>query len=424
MSRGILLYIDPGTGAMLFTTLIGVVTTLSFVLRKWFIKLKFILTRGKVDKVESANKLPIVIFSDDKRYWIVFKSICDELEKRQQECYYWTSSADDPGLEQKYSYIKTSFIGDGNKAFAKLNIMNAYICLSTTPGLDVYQWRRSKDVDYYVHTSHAVSGYTNYRMFGLDFYDAVLLTGEYQEKEIRTLEKLRNIPSKELYVVGSTYMDELDKKAKNEGKAQKTADHDRTVLLAPSWGASSILNKFGVEFLQALKDTGYNIIVRPHPQSKTSEKDLLEKLEKEFPNSEKWHWNYDNENFDALAQSDIMITDYSGVIFDYTFVFDGPVIYTDTELDMSPYDSCWVDFTLWRVEMLPLLGHRLGKEDIPRIKQVIDDTICDVKNREGREKGRREAWMYRGHSAERTADYLIEKLATLQKGDTDAENAV
>ncbi len=416
MTKGILLYIDPGTGAMLFTTLIGLITTGAFVLRKAFIKLKFLLSAGKIETGSVSEKLPIIIFSDSKRYWIVFKAICDELERRGQECYYWTISEDDEALNEHYEYIHCSFIGDGNKAYAKLNMANAYICLSTTPGLDVYQWRRSKNVDYYVHTSHAVSGYTNYRMFGLDFFDAVLLTGEFQENEIRTLEKVRNLPEKELYIVGSTYMDHYDNRYKSEGAIHKK-DGETTVLLAPSWGQGSILNKFGVEFLEALKNTGYNIIVRPHPQSKTSEKELLDRLERSFPNSEKWQWNYDTENFDALRQSDIMITDYSGVIFDYTFVFDGPVIYTDVELDVSPYDTWWVDFTLWREQVLPMLGHRLGKEDVSRIKEVIDETIHDVKNREGREKARQEAWMYRGDAAVRTADYLINKLNSMQESE-------
>ena len=139
------------------------------------------------------------------------------------------------------------------------------------------------------------------------------------------------------------------------------------------------------------------------------------RLEKKFPNSESWHWNYDNENFEALKQSNIMITDYSGVIFDYTFVFDGPVIYTDIDMDYSPYDSWWLDYTLWRVEVLPVLGHRLGKEDVPKIKEVIDTTINDAKNKAGREKARNEAWMYRGESAVKTVDFLLSKLDSLDE---------
>ena len=195
------LYIDPGTGSMLFSILIGVVSTLVFLGRKVFLKLKFILSGGKSEKINN-EKLPYVIFSDHKRYWNVFKPVCDEFEKRSIPLVYWTASPDDPLLEIPYNHVKTEFIGQGNKAFARLNMMNAGIVLSTTPGLDVYQWKRSKNVNYYVHIFHTVGDPVTYRMFGLDFYDSVLLTGEYQTEQLRKIEELRNLKPKELPIIG------------------------------------------------------------------------------------------------------------------------------------------------------------------------------------------------------------------------------
>lgn len=182
-----LLYIDPGTGSMLFTIVIGLISTLIFAFKDKILKLKFLFSGGKVEKA-SKNKLPYVIFTDSKRYWNLFKPICDEFEKRQLECYYYTASPDDPALEVPYSHVKCQFIGEGNKAYAKMNMLNASICLSTTPGLDVLQWKRSKETDYYVHVFHGVDEGTGYRMFGMDLFDAVLLTGAFQERYIRILE--------------------------------------------------------------------------------------------------------------------------------------------------------------------------------------------------------------------------------------------
>ena len=68
----ILLYIDPGTGSMLFAILIGIIGTLNYLLKNGLVKLRFILSSGK--KVETnTDKLPFVIFSDDKRYWNIFE---------------------------------------------------------------------------------------------------------------------------------------------------------------------------------------------------------------------------------------------------------------------------------------------------------------------------------------------------------------
>ena len=41
------LYIDPGTGSMLFAILIGIIGALNFALRGWIIKLRFLLSGGE-----------------------------------------------------------------------------------------------------------------------------------------------------------------------------------------------------------------------------------------------------------------------------------------------------------------------------------------------------------------------------------------
>lgn len=143
-------YIDPGTGSMLFAILIGIIGAVTYMLKSWLLKLRFVLSGGK--KVDTgAKKIPLVIFSDDKRYWSVFRPVCRELDKKGIDTVYMTASPDDPALENDLPHIHAQFIEEGNKAFAKLNFLNASVVLATTPGLDVYQWKRSKQVDYYVH---------------------------------------------------------------------------------------------------------------------------------------------------------------------------------------------------------------------------------------------------------------------------------
>ncbi len=407
MGNRILLYIDPGTGAMLFTVIIGIVTTLMFAVQKLWIKMKFVISGGRAANT-SADKMGIVIFSDSKRYWNIFRLICDEFEARKTKLTYWTASPDDPALHEKYEYVDCKFIGEGNRAFARLNAMSADICLSTTPGLDVYQWKRSENVSWYVHVPHEIGEITGYRMFGIDYYDAVLLNGEFQEKDIRRLEELRGLKAKELLVTGALCMDALADRLRKTEKADM--HHDIiTVLVAPGWGDNSILNHYGKRFLKCLKSTGYNIIIRPHPQSKISDPELLEGLQKEFPDGEKWKWNFDNDNFDALSQADVLVSDFSGVIFDFALIFGRPVIYANTHWDRAPYDSCWLEAEPWRIRILPELGVELKEKDFDNIKEVIDNVLHNEDFERGRAAVRNTAWKYPGESAGRITDYLLEK---------------
>ena len=405
-------YIDPGTGSMLFTILIGILGALRYIFKSWFVKLRFFLSGGRKTK-DDGDKLPLVIFSEGKQYWNFFNPVCKELEARGVKTVYMTASEEDPALKNEYKHIKTEFIGAGNKAFAKLNFLNADIVLATTPGLDVYQWKRSREVKNYIHMFHAAGDVTLYRMFGIDYYDSLLISGDYQEKQIRDLEVLRNLPAKEIVKVGIPYMDEMLLRFKNAPAVSKK-DDKFTVLLAPSWGPSAILSKYGKKIIDVLLATGYHVIVRPHPQSFTSEKDLMESLMKEYPNSEQLEWNRDADNFEVLKRSDILISDFSGVIFDFALVYDKPVIYADTSFDDSVYDAWWLDSKLWTFEILPHLGIQLNNENMGNLKELIDKCITEEKYAEGRKKAIAETWAYQGEGAKRVVDFIVKKQEELK----------
>lgn len=401
-------YIDPGTGSMLFTILIGVLGAAFYSARMLFIKLRYRLGGGKVEELD--KKIPLVIFSDGKQYWKVFAPICKELSARGQEVVYYTMSEDDPALSANLPGMTAEFIGEDNRAFTKLNFLKANVVFSTTPGLDVYQWKRSKDVDFYVHIPHAPNDITLYRMFGIDYYDAILLSGDYQVKQIRQMEAKRELPAKDVVTVGIPYMDDMAARLESVGEAES---HERTVLLAPSWGDSALFGVYGGKIIEKLLETGYHVIVRPHPQSFKSEKELMDKLMEKFPNSEKLEWNRDSDNFEVLRRSDILISDFSGVTFDFSLIYDKPVIYTTPNFDLGPYDAWWMEEPLWTTTILPHIGAELTEDKMDSLKELIDTCIEDPRYAEGRKKAKAETWVNAGAGAKKVADYLQEKLATL-----------
>ena len=128
-----------------------------------------------------------------------------------------------------------------------------------------------------------------------------------------------------------------------------------------------------------------------------------------YPDNDKFSWNRDNDNFEALRQSDILISDFSGVIFDYTLVFDKPVIYTDTKIDMSPFDAFWLNETPWTLKILPELGLKLTDDNFVNMKYIIDKCIDDPSYAAGRDKARAETWANMGEGAKRSVDFILEK---------------
>lgn len=398
-----LLYIDPGTGSMLFSIVIGLVTMLYFVGKAAIIKLKFIISGGK--SAGDHHRYPLVIYSEGKRYWNIFLPILNALEQRGMDTVFLTSSQDDPFFSQKYEHVKGEFIGEGNKAFTRLNFLEADVCLMTTPGLDVYQLKRSKGVKHYAHILHAVDDATSYRLFGLDYFDSVLLSGEYQKEHIRLLEKQRGIKEKELVVVGCPYLDILQEKAKD--LLQKKSDQF-TVLVAPSWGASGILSRYGASLLDQLVATDFSIIVRPHPQSRQSEKEILEALERRYKDTPNLQWDHAVENLGSLSRADIMISDFSGVIFDYAFLFNRPFLYVNASFDPRPYDAYDVPEQPWKFRILPQIGVELKEEEFFRIREVLLETVGNQTLRENRNAAKAKAWQNQGESGDRVADFLMQ----------------
>ena len=367
------LYIDPGTGSMLFAVLMGVMTTLIFAAQGVMVKLKSkVGTKGvKAD----SKKEKLVIFSDHKRYDNVFIPILDELENRKIKTSFLTMSNDDPVLSKNYEYIKSEFIGEGNVAFAKLNLLNAKVVLSTTPGLNVYQWKKSKNVDKYIHIYHDIAGGLSYRMFGIDFYDTIFTVSELQNENIREIEHKRHLKEKELITVGCTYIDELIKKYESTPRVKNDVP---VVLIAPSWGAESLLVKYGDKIIDNVLNTGYKVVVRPHPQSWISDIDVINNLKNKY--GDKIEFNKDNDNFDILNKSDFMISDFSSVMLDYAFVFDKPYMYylTESGRNYDMYDACTLDDPKKHDIAKLNCGIELTDSNIDKIKDYLNTNNPEI----------------------------------------------
>ena len=146
--------------------------------------------------------------------------------------------------------------------------------------------------------------FTKLLMQGTKKYSNIELLKLIEEKEI---EQKRNLPAKELRVVGSSYLDFCMGRL-----PQRIGSDNFSILIAPSWGAHSLLAKFGEKLLDELvNNTSYDIVVRPHPQSMLVEKDLVENLQRKYIDCARLKWDFSADNMQVMANSDILISDFS-----------------------------------------------------------------------------------------------------------------
>ena len=135
----------------------------------------------------------------------------------------------------------------------------------------------------------------------------------------------------------------------------------------------------------------------------------FDELMSKYPESERLSWNRDNDNYEVLKRSDIMISDFSGVIFDFALVFDKPVIYTDPNFDKGPYDAWWIDEPLWTFDALQRFGKKLTEDNLSNLPSIINECLNDPKYAIAQHQIKDETWACRGEGAARIVDYIMDK---------------
>ena len=366
-------YLDPGTGSVLIYVLFGLVTATVFSLKTIVHKACIVapgMLHRKTLRTESAE---IIFYSEGAQYWLVFSPIIKALCDKGVQCTYLTSDTSDVGLEYESKLCTTSYIGNGMKAYAHVNSLSAKIVVMTTPQLDVFELQRSKKVRHYAHVMHAPTDALFYKKYAFDAFDSVFCSGPHQIKHIRALEQLRGLPKKELFRTGLTYYDamlEMMADMSTEPSAKKT------VFVASTWGPNSMFTKYGIDFMRKLAGMPLQFIIRPHPQMRQSQRSLyadLENLAEEYGNIA-----LDNRRSPtgSLLSADVMISDISGVIFDYAFLLQRPMIIVDTDVGRAGFEAEDIDEDAWEIDARTKVGTVVPGEKLDQLDAILRGIVA------------------------------------------------
>ncbi len=365
-------YLDPGTGSMLLSVVVGLVSSAYFLIRRLpsLLRAFFFRLSGKKDDLKGNG---IVFYSEGKSYWSTFRPVLEALNRKGVDVTFLTSDEKDPvftsGLTE--GHVKARFIGKGNTAYTALGFLEADLFVLTTPGIDVLQIKRSAGVKKYIHIVHAVGDIHTYKFFSFDYYDAVFCAAPGQAKSLRALEEIRKTKKKDLPLLGCAYLDGLVERRKKEGDALE----EKTVLVAPTWGKNGLLTKTGSAVPLLLAKAGFHVILRPHPQSFVSDKPLMEKVIADISGNDAIELDRNPDNFTSLSRAAVMVSDISGVIFDYAFVFLRPVVAVGAGPVKDGFEAWEIPHAAWEQEILPKLGERVLEADektlIETVKRVM-----------------------------------------------------
>lgn len=377
----VLAYLDPGSGSALVGTVIALAGAALYSLKS--LLYHFLRKPSPEEQQAQENEdVGLAIFSEGKNYWGTFQEIIEELISRKVHFSYYTMDLHDPALVIDSPYMRSKLF-DKNKAasFHKLANIKAKTLLATTPNIGTagYPLARPKQVAEMVHVFHAFADISAYHIGSLDNYDTVLAVGPQQEKPIREVEKARMLKPKKIVPMGLPYFDALYHKKVNKKDNKDTNSEASTtvptILIGPSWGAKGLLVEYGTGFICLLADAGFNVIVRPHPQSYIAEVKFIEHCMDETAKYKNVVWDAETIGTKSMLASDLLISDTSSIRFDYAFLYEKPVITLDIPHEKQlEYEGQYME-EIWTDTAAKRLGRVLGHGDIENIVTIVRDVL-------------------------------------------------
>jgi YidC/Oxa1 family membrane protein insertase len=301
------------------------------------------------------KKLPrewrkIVIYSESGQDWHQFSGLVGELNQNLgcKTCYV-TSDKSDPGLSYVHENFLAIYLPEGLFRTIFFQVNQSDIFVLTVMDLGNLQLKRSLHPVHYVYLFHSMgSTHMVDNEDSFDHYDSLFCAGPHQVAEIRKREEIKGLPAKHLFDYGHPRLEEVIEL----GRAYRKEKHDgdpRTVLIAPTWGETSIFNTCGKELIGVLLDAGYHVIMRPHYQSKRKTPRLIAALRDNYAAHERFEYIDRMDETDSILRSDILVSDWSAMAMEYAMGLEKPVLFIDVprrirnpnwkELEIEPVEA-------------------------------------------------------------------------------------
>jgi len=187
------------------------------------------------------------------------------------------------------------------------------------------------------------------------------------------------------------------------------------VLVAPTWGATSIFNACGHELIDTLLRDGFEVIMRPHYQSLRQTPDVIESLRDHFHSRPGFHYIDRMEETESILSSDLLISDWSAMALEYALGLEKPVLFVDVprrirnpdwqELDMEPVESA----------IRERIGAIISPDHLAQVGGKIHDLLAHREEYAQRARELRDQVVFRpGHSISAGAAEIA-RLADIQK---------
>ena len=327
----------------------------------------------KTPKEEKA----LVFYAEHEGYYPYFEGIIDALitNYKQRLCYI-TSDPDDPILQTSDPLIKPFYINKLLSSF--MTLVDSKVFVMTLTDLNQFHIKRSRHPVHYLYVFHSlVSTHMMYRHGAFDYYDTILCVGPHHINEIQKYEEDNKLPKKQLIQAGYYRLERIYQAYQQFSSNKLTSKTKKTILIAPSWGENNLLELCGERLVELLLREGYEVIVRPHPETVHRDPELIDLFDTKFGTNSKFVLETSVATDDSILRSDVLICDLSGIALEYAFGTERPVIFLDGPIKIKNDQYKELGIEPLELSLRSKIGKIVSPENIENIPSLIDGLILN-----------------------------------------------
>jgi YidC/Oxa1 family membrane protein insertase len=180
------------------------------------------------------------------------------------------------------------------------------------------------------------------------------------------------------------------------------------ILLAPTYGTSSFIRFNGQQIIKSIMDQDLKVIFRPHPMSFKKEKQLLKKIINSFKMEDNFQLDLDSNSTYSLHQSNLLITDWSGIAMDFSLALGKKVLFIDTPQKILNLEYKLFNLKAFEEEFRNEVGEIISLKNLSKLPEKVLEMLSNPKIKNEKLNYLREISVYNiGKSAEVGAEEII-----------------
>lgn len=337
------------------------------------------LSREKADykRFFSVEKMQLVFYSEQSGFYKYFSGMISYVcENSDITIHYVTSDPEDKIFAMNNPQIKPYYVASDKYLIPLFMKLDCDMCIMTMPDLEKYHVKRSrvrKDIEY-VFASHGIGSIVTYRKGALDWFDTIFCPGIDQFNEIRATEELYGLPAKRLVETGYPLIDEMTETFEN---TPHTPNQKPRILIAPSWHPDNLIELCAEKLLDALPGKDYDVILRPHPQHVKNEPERFAMLKEKYQKYDNIEIQTDFSSNSPMMESDILITDWSGIAWEFCFSTKRPVLFIDTPMKVMNNEYEKLNIEPVSVTLRNEVGKIVPLDETGKIDEYIDAMLSE-----------------------------------------------